>query len=179
MWSRRVGHDWVTELNWTDLQPAGLLCPWDFSGKNTGVGCHSLLQGIFPTQGSNFCPLCLLYCTLILYHWAIKDALPFKTTKQNTAQGTLQQPGWEGSLGGNGYMYIYGWLPLLSTRTYHNIINQLHCSTKNINKKRKKWILDFSSIFRKICPSWIRCFLLCLTLYLRVLIWYLVFPHSS
>ena len=35
------------------LQPARLLCPWDFPGKNTGVGCHFLLQGIFPTQGSN------------------------------------------------------------------------------------------------------------------------------
>ena len=35
------------------LQPARLLCPWDFSGKNTGVGYHSLFQGIFPTQGLN------------------------------------------------------------------------------------------------------------------------------
>ena len=35
------------------LQPARLLCPWDSPGKNTGVGCHSLLQGFFPTQGSN------------------------------------------------------------------------------------------------------------------------------
>ena len=34
------------------LQPTRLLCPWDFPGKNTGVGCHFLLQGIFPTQGS-------------------------------------------------------------------------------------------------------------------------------
>ena len=38
------------------LQPQGqyptrLLRPWDFPGKNTGVGCHFLLQGIFPTQG--------------------------------------------------------------------------------------------------------------------------------
>ena len=30
-----------------------LLCPWDSPGKNTGMGSHSLLQGIFPTQGSN------------------------------------------------------------------------------------------------------------------------------
>ena len=30
-----------------------LLCPWNFPGKNTGVTCHFLLQGIFPTQGSN------------------------------------------------------------------------------------------------------------------------------
>ena len=35
------------------LQPARLLCPWDSPGKNTGVGCHFLLQGIVPTQGSN------------------------------------------------------------------------------------------------------------------------------
>ena len=30
-----------------------LLCPWDFPGNSTGVDCHFLLQGIFPTQGSN------------------------------------------------------------------------------------------------------------------------------
>ena len=29
------------------------LCPWNFPGKNTGVGCHFLFQEIFPTQGSN------------------------------------------------------------------------------------------------------------------------------
>ena len=36
----------------------------DSPGKNTGVGCHALLQGIFPTQGSN---LGLLHCRRILY----------------------------------------------------------------------------------------------------------------
>ena len=36
-----------------------VICPWDFPGKNTGVGCHFLLQGIFLTQGSN---LHLLHC---------------------------------------------------------------------------------------------------------------------
>ena len=35
------------------LWPTRLLCPWDSPGKNTGVGCYVLLQGIFPTQGSN------------------------------------------------------------------------------------------------------------------------------
>ena len=30
-----------------------VVCPWDYPGRNTGVGCHFLLQGIFPTQGSN------------------------------------------------------------------------------------------------------------------------------
>ena len=33
----------------------------NFSGKDTGLGCHFLLQRIFPTQGSNLCLLCLLH----------------------------------------------------------------------------------------------------------------------
>ena len=41
--------------------------PRDSPGKNTGVDCHALLQGIVPTQGSNPCLLCLLHCKLILY----------------------------------------------------------------------------------------------------------------
>ena len=36
-----------------DCSPTRLLRPWDFPGKDTGVGYHFLLQGIFPTQGSN------------------------------------------------------------------------------------------------------------------------------
>ena len=39
--------------------PARPFCPWDFPGKNIGVGSCALLQGIFPTQGSN--PLLLLW----------------------------------------------------------------------------------------------------------------------
>ena len=47
------------------LQPARLLHPRDSPGKNTAAGCHFLLQGLFPTQGSN--PCCLL---CLLYWWA-------------------------------------------------------------------------------------------------------------
>ena len=32
---------------WT-MESTRLLCPWDFPGRNTGVGCYFLLQGIFP-----------------------------------------------------------------------------------------------------------------------------------
>ena len=46
------------------LQSTRLLCPWDFPGKDTGVGCHFLLWGIFPIQGSN---PCLLHCRQTLY----------------------------------------------------------------------------------------------------------------
>ena len=47
------------------LRPYGLwttrlLCPWYSPGKNTRLGCHALLQRIFPTQGSDPCLLCLL-----------------------------------------------------------------------------------------------------------------------
>ena len=71
MGSQRVGHDWVTELNWMmssvfrascsvvsdffwpyGLQPVRLFCPWDSPDKNTGVGCHALLQGLFKTKRS-------------------------------------------------------------------------------------------------------------------------------
>ena len=54
------------------LWPARLLCPWDSPGKNTIVGCHFLLQGIFPTQGLN---LLLLQCKQILY-WLNQQGSP-------------------------------------------------------------------------------------------------------
>ena len=50
------------------LQPTRLLCPWNLPGKNTGVGCHFLLHGIFPTQKSN-------RRLLHLSHWWA-DSLP-------------------------------------------------------------------------------------------------------
>ena len=46
------------------LWPHGLYSPWNSPGQNTGVGSLSLLQGIFPTQGSN---LGVPHCKLILY----------------------------------------------------------------------------------------------------------------
>ena len=42
-----------------------LLGPWDSPDKNTVMGCHFLLRGIFPTQGSNSCLLCLLYWQVV------------------------------------------------------------------------------------------------------------------
>ena len=48
-----------------DCKPTRLLCPWDSPGKNPGVSCQFLLQGIFPTQGS--IPG-LLHCRQILHH---------------------------------------------------------------------------------------------------------------
>ena len=62
--------------------PPGSSVHGDFPGKNTGVGCHALLQGIFPTQGSN--PF-LQHCRKILYQLShqespqyIRDELSYK-----------------------------------------------------------------------------------------------------
>ena len=49
-----------TLCNPMDCKPTRLLCSWDSPGKNTGVGCHALLQGIFQTQGLNPGLSCLL-----------------------------------------------------------------------------------------------------------------------
>ena len=81
---QRVRHDWATELNWTYMkvwkwkllsrvwlqphgqQPSRLFCPWNSPGKNAGVICHTLLQGmILLIQGLN---PCLSHCRQILYH---------------------------------------------------------------------------------------------------------------
>ena len=57
------------------LQPARLLSPWNFQGKNTGVGCHFLFQGIFPAQRSNPSITCVSYIgRWILYHCTTWEA---------------------------------------------------------------------------------------------------------
>ena len=56
------------------LQPVRLLSPWDSPGKNTGVGCCTLFQEIFPTQGSNPRLVWFLHCRWILCHWPIVEA---------------------------------------------------------------------------------------------------------
>ena len=62
------------------LQPHGLYSPWNSPGQNTRVGCLSLLQGIFPTQGSNLGLLCY---RRMLYQ------LSRKGKPENTGVGSL------------------------------------------------------------------------------------------
>ena len=59
-------------MDWWTVS-ARILCPWYSLSKNTAVGCHFLLQGMFPTQGLN---LHLLLGRWILYHWATWEAPP-------------------------------------------------------------------------------------------------------
>ena len=56
-----------------ELKSTRLLCPWASPGKNTSMDSHSLLQGVFPTQGSN--PR-LLHFRQILYHLSHQRSLP-------------------------------------------------------------------------------------------------------
>ena len=67
------------------LQSTRLLCPWDSPGKKAGVGCHALLQGIFLTQESNPCFLCLL-------HWQV-GSLPL--APPGKLNGYLREGKWE------------------------------------------------------------------------------------
>ena len=57
-----------------DCSPPGSSVHGDSPGKNTGVGCHALLQGIFPTQESN---PGLLHCRFFTI-WAIREVYIFR-----------------------------------------------------------------------------------------------------
>ena len=69
-------HIYIYEVKWKWLscdsfRPHGLYSPWNSPGQNTGVGSLSLLQGIFPTQGSN---PGLQHCRQIFTSWATREA---------------------------------------------------------------------------------------------------------
>ena len=99
-WSRSV----MSNPQWPcGLQPSRLLCPRDFPGKNTGVGCHFLLQEIFPTQGLN---PGLPHCRQTLHHlshqgcpladkwirkWYIYTMKYYSDIKRNTFESVLMR----------------------------------------------------------------------------------------
>ena len=62
-----------TLCNPMDCSPPGSSVPGISPGKNTGVGCYVLLQGIFLTEGLNLSLLWLLHCRWILYHLATRE----------------------------------------------------------------------------------------------------------
>ena len=90
------------------LRPHGLYSPWNSPGQNTEVGSLSLLQGIFPTQGSN---PGLLHCRWILYQLSHKGsprilewvAYPFS---RGSSQADFYQLSYQGS-------HIYVWLQFI------------------------------------------------------------------
>ena len=79
------------------LQPARLLCPWDSPGKYTGVGCHALLQGSFPTQESNprffYLPVLARRFFTASATWGFPGGSDSKESTCSTGDPTLI-PGW-------------------------------------------------------------------------------------
>ena len=75
------------------LPPTRLLCPRHFPSKNTGVGCHLLLQGIFLTQGLNSCLLHWQAGTSPLSHQGSpRQDTTRVPTKRDAAHGKSQGP---------------------------------------------------------------------------------------
>ena len=106
--------------------------PWDFSGKNTGAGCHFLVQGMFPTQGLNqanpHLP-CLLISGRFFTCWAIgKSPIPTRTSlnlkrflKNNYIQRNIL---WI-------YSYIYSFLDLFPIKVIAECLVEFLCYTVN------------------------------------------------
>ena len=115
-----------------------LLCPWDFPGKSTGVGCHFLLQRIFPTQGLN---PGLPHCRQTLYHLS--------------HQGTWYKhhAKWTKGLDGNSSRQEWNRLPLLlpEIQQYFLVIN-------NSQFVVCLWFLEPSNFFGKKIDEFYRYF---------------------
>ena len=87
-------------LKWTEshsvvsysLWPHELHSPWNRPGQNTGVGSLSLLQGIFPAQGSN---PGLLHCRWILYQLSHQGSLPKTTQRRELVFGQAASLGFK------------------------------------------------------------------------------------
>ena len=69
-----VAQSCLTLCDPMDHSPSGSSVQGEFPGKNAGVGCHALLQGIFSTQGSN---PGLLHCRWIFYHLSHQGSLKY------------------------------------------------------------------------------------------------------
>ena len=83
-----VSHSVTSNSFWPyGLWSTRVLCPWDAAGKNIGMGCHSLLQRIFPTQGSN--PI-LLHCRQIIYCLSYREDLMYIYIRQILLPPLLQ-----------------------------------------------------------------------------------------
>ena len=117
--SHSISHSVMSD----SLRPTRLLCPWDSPDKNTGGGGHSLLQGIFPTQGSN---PGLLHCRQILYRLSHQGSPPFSSintavpqwvqSKLITLKGTeVRNPGTERGLQDVGLQHLTHALHIPST----------------------------------------------------------------
>ena len=85
-----LSHLCLTLCNPMDCNPQDTSVHGDSPGKITGVGCHALLQGIFPTQGPSTSLLQLLHYKQVLYHWATRETFLFWGVSNYTHSGHLK-----------------------------------------------------------------------------------------
>ena len=87
-----AAHSCLTLYSLKDWSPPGSLVHGDSSGKHTGVGCHAMLQGIFPTQGSN---PGLPHCSRFFTIWDTREAQEYCTGVGSLipSPGDLPDPG--------------------------------------------------------------------------------------
>ena len=128
-----------------DCSPPGSFAHGDSPGKNTGIGCHALFQGIFPTQGSN---TGLLHCRQILYHLSHEGspkilewvAYPF-------SRGTSWPRNWTGvsRIAGR---YFTSWSPLMAI---HAGNDQPEKYVFALNKQNISWgFVKWKFYFKKV-----------------------------
>ena len=109
------------------LRPHGLYSPWNSPGQNTGVGSHSLLQGIFPTQGSNpglpHCRQWILYqlshkgSPRILKWVAYPFASRYSWPRYQTRSPALQVDSLPTELWGK--LILKGWITFVCMKLYY------------------------------------------------------------
>ena len=111
-WSHSVVSDFSRPLG---LQPTRLLHPWDFPGKSTGVGCHFLLQGIFPTQRLN---PGLPHCRQMLYYNSKASAWrPFSVPPRPYFPQLSEPPHMDTKL----LLFLHSSTPYLPARAHTNL----------------------------------------------------------
>ena len=94
------------------LWPHGLSSPWNSPGQNTGVGSLSLLQGIFPTQGSN---PGLPHCRQILYQLGHQGSLKWEFQSVQFSRSVMSDSLWP-----HGMQHARPPCPSLTPRVYSN-----------------------------------------------------------
>ena len=113
--------------------PTRLLCPWHSPGKNTGVGCHVLLQGNFLIQELNPCLLNLLHCRQIPYPVSQLGSPIFNIIKDKTEENL------------NSYLLIH--LKTILKKIFH--VNKIKIHLWKLFSKSKIYMVSWVALFFK------------------------------
>ena len=125
-----------------------------FSSKNTAVGCHLLLQGIFLTQGSN---PGLLLGRQILYHCSSEEALNTILLDKKRMQKSVVPIRWSWW---SGERLSKGWCSSLNVYSLHLLIRGIHSSFKNLLKFKNQinvscgCLAEWQAQLPRLCNHW-------------------------